>query len=193
MANLSTTKSLLLSLLLVLGCAGGPDELHLGYGHTFAGDSRLGADHRSLGIDNEDLDTVTVGLSWRLRPQRVVVENPVALPVRRSLEPVQASKPASEASEGPIEEYHEESPPPQKPEPVEDAVHDEREGEPSRAELDAMTHAAGHIDALGLASKIILGVLALVAMVVYRRQIGGVLGRITGLGRLRNGGGPKKG
>lgn len=77
-------KQIFLSIMLLFGCAGGPDELELGYGHAFVGDSSL----ESWPINNEDSDWVNVGLVWKLKPTQVEVVNPVTPAVRWALEPV---------------------------------------------------------------------------------------------------------
>ena len=64
-------KTWLLGLVLC-GCAGGPDEFELGYGHIWQGDSSL----EGWNLANDDSDMVTVGLVWKLKPTEVVVRNP---------------------------------------------------------------------------------------------------------------------
>ncbi len=76
-------KAAILAVALALGCAGGPDEFELGYGHIWTGDSSL----EGWQIANDDADMVTLGLVWKLRPTEVIVRNPVVPPVSWTLVP----------------------------------------------------------------------------------------------------------
>lgn len=79
-------SKLLIGLITLLGCAGGPDELHLGYGHTFTGDSSLEA----WPIYNEDSSFLTVGFVWRLTPTEVFFRG---LPPREQQDPIKELAP----------------------------------------------------------------------------------------------------
>ena len=83
----------ILALSLALGCAGGPDELSLGYGRILAGDSSISEPHGAWAIENDDSDIITVGLTWKLKPAQVEVVNPLPPPVRWTLEPAQEEVP----------------------------------------------------------------------------------------------------
>lgn len=78
-------KELLLSFVLMLGCAAGPDEVVLSYGHEFAGGGRIDAHD----VSNDDSDFVGIGFVWKLRPTRVEVVSPVVpvIPVVLPQEP----------------------------------------------------------------------------------------------------------
>jgi hypothetical protein len=65
-------KAAILAVALALGCAGGPDEFELGYGHIWTGDSSL----EGWNIANDDSDMVTLGFVWKLRPTEVIVRSP---------------------------------------------------------------------------------------------------------------------
>ncbi len=65
-------KAAILALAMAFGCAGGPDEFELGYGHIWTGDSSL----EGWELANDDSDMLTVGLVWKLRPTEVIVRNP---------------------------------------------------------------------------------------------------------------------
>jgi len=109
-----TIKAAILAVALALGCAGGPDELELGYGRMFNGDSSL----EGWSIDQDDTDIVTVGLVWKLRPTEVIVRSPYgdgisapppttpsSGPTDPTPQPVVGGQDAEEASHEEIEDH----------------------------------------------------------------------------------------
>ena len=84
-------KQLLLSLMFLFGCSGGPDEFSVGYGHTFMGDSRFG-DHE---LTNDDNDSVFGSFTWYLRPRSVVITPNIEMPpLHWRLTPQEPDKPS---------------------------------------------------------------------------------------------------
>ena len=133
----------LLALLLNALCScAAPDDLSLGYGREFAGDSNL----HGWRIDNDDSDFATLALTWHLKPQRVEVVNADVPPVRWDLRP-RIVMPEPEA------------PVPEKP------------AEPPAGQVDKVRDAVATFDALNWWTQICLVVALGVIGWVYRKQL----------------------
>lgn len=85
-------KVMAAALLLLTACEAGPDEFQLGYGHGWVGDGSIGQ-NKGAGLSTEhgDIDFVTIGFAWQLKPREVVIrdiERPRQAPVAYEISPV---------------------------------------------------------------------------------------------------------
>ncbi len=142
-----------LLLLLLVGC-GAPDTLEIGYGHTWHSPGTAYNEQQIVGLDQGDSDTGWVAFGWDIGPRKKREER--AASGLEELRDVILAMRHSTATES-------------EPEP---------EPEPELEEVaDVAVEVLREFDALGLTTQILLLIAVIWLSWIYRRKIGGLIGR----------------